>query len=105
MNEREQILTRAAAAIDRLHALGQELVAAGWRPEIIVFAPSELPRIVGYKVALVLPVDMTWSTSTDLVPVPTGLEARCECGTRLEWSPYLLAYSAHACIRQFRAVA
>jgi hypothetical protein len=55
MKEREQILVRAAT--DRLRPLAQELVDAGWKPELVVFAPHELERIAGYKVALVVPLD------------------------------------------------
>ncbi len=55
MNEREQLLVRAAT--DRLRPVCEELIAAGWQPELIVFAPSEIERLPGYKVALVVPVD------------------------------------------------
>jgi hypothetical protein len=55
MNERQQLLLRAAT--DRLAVMGQTLIEEGWRPEIIVFAPPEIERISGYKVALVVPID------------------------------------------------
>jgi hypothetical protein len=55
MMEPEEILVRTA--IDRLRPLAQELVDAGWRPELVVLAPTELGRIAGYKVALVVPLD------------------------------------------------
>ena len=55
MNEREQILLRAAA--DALRSFGGELRQAGWTPELVVLAPPELERIPGYKVALVVPLD------------------------------------------------
>lgn len=29
----------------------------GWRPELVVFTGDEVPRIPGYKVALVVPID------------------------------------------------
>lgn len=54
MNLVESILLHAAT--DYLRPLGEQLRDAGWRPEVVVFAPQELPRIPGYKVALVCPL-------------------------------------------------
>ena len=42
---------------DRLRPLAQELVAEGWRPELVVLAPAELERIPGFKMALVVPLE------------------------------------------------
>jgi hypothetical protein len=57
VTEREELLVHAVT--DRLRALAASLIEAGWRPEVIVFAPSEIERIPGYKVALVVPVEST----------------------------------------------
>lgn len=54
MNEREQVLLRAAT--ERLRPAYDSLVEQGWRPEMIVFAPEEIERIPGFKVALVVPL-------------------------------------------------
>jgi len=55
VNAREQELVRMIT--ERLRLTGEELIRAGWRPELIVFAPGEIERIPGYKVALVVPLD------------------------------------------------
>jgi hypothetical protein len=55
MNERERLLMEVVN--ERLRPLWNELVAEGWRPEVVVFAPGELPRIPGYKVCFVVPLD------------------------------------------------
>lgn len=54
MTEVEQILVEAAAR--RLAPIAHALSEDGWHPEIVVFAPSEIERIPGYKVAVVLPI-------------------------------------------------
>jgi hypothetical protein len=56
MNEHEQ--REIEIALDKLRPHGKTLSAAGWRAELIVFAPAELDRLgSGYKVALVLPLE------------------------------------------------
>jgi hypothetical protein len=55
VKEQEQALVRVA--LERLRPLGLELIDAGWRPEVIAMAPSEIERIPGYKVALVVPIE------------------------------------------------
>jgi hypothetical protein len=55
VNEREQMLVRAA--IDRLRLAALPMRTSGWKAEIIVLNPSEIPRLPGYKVALVVAVD------------------------------------------------
>jgi hypothetical protein len=55
MTEREQLIVRAV--VDRLRQLGAPLLAEGWRPELVVFDPSELQRLPGYKVALVVSIN------------------------------------------------
>lgn len=56
MNEREQILVRAVT--NRLSQLGRPLIEEGWQVELIVFAPTEIERLPGFKVALVVPIGM-----------------------------------------------
>jgi hypothetical protein len=46
----EEVLTR-------LRLLTKLLIEEGFRPELIVFAPDEIERIPGFKVALVIPTD------------------------------------------------
>jgi hypothetical protein len=55
VTEREQALLRLAA--DRLRPFWHELSAAGWKSEVIVFAPEEIKRLPGYKIALVVSLD------------------------------------------------
>lgn len=52
MNEREQIFVRTIT--ERLRDPGIRLASKGWSAEIVVLAPEEIPRIPGYKVALVV---------------------------------------------------
>lgn len=63
MNEREQVLLNEA--LDRLRPWGLELMATGWRPELVVLAPEEIERIPGFKVALVVPLDPFGGTEVD----------------------------------------
>jgi hypothetical protein len=56
VNEREQLLMTAVT--DRLRPLWNELVAEGWHLEVIVMAPEEIPRLPGFKIALIIPLDM-----------------------------------------------
>jgi len=55
MNAREQALIFVLT--DRLRGLGEELIVEGWRPELVVLDPTEIARIPGYKVALVVPTE------------------------------------------------
>lgn len=54
MNEREQALIQIVT--DELAGCAGRLMQKGWQPQLVVFAPDELPRIAGYKVALVVPL-------------------------------------------------
>jgi len=55
VNERERLLLRIAT--DRLKPYGEKLRDDGWNPELIVFSPSEIERVPGYKVAIVVPIE------------------------------------------------
>jgi hypothetical protein len=55
VTERERLLVRAVS--DRLRGIGGALLAEGWHAEIVVLDPSEIERLPGYKVALVVPID------------------------------------------------
>lgn len=53
---REQLLIEML--LDRLRPAAEMLLGDGWAPQLVVFAPSELERIPGYKVGLVVPIDV-----------------------------------------------
>lgn len=55
MKTRERVLMDTVMA--RLSEFGVSLIDDGWKPELVVFAPQEIERIPGYKVALVIPLD------------------------------------------------
>lgn len=61
-------------ALSRLRPLAAELIADGWQPELIAFAPSEITRISGYKVALIIPLDHVSEDTSDPTS-PTGSAA------------------------------
>jgi hypothetical protein len=61
VNERELLLVRAV--IYRLRQLAEPLLEEGWKPELVVLAANEIERIPGFKVALVVPVDLATSSS------------------------------------------
>lgn len=55
MNIREQALLELVT--ETLRPYGNELIGKGWNPQMVVLAPTELERIPGYKVALVVPLE------------------------------------------------
>jgi hypothetical protein len=78
MNEVETILLRRAT--DHLFPLAQKLREAGWRTEVIVFAPEEIERIPGYKVALVVPLA---SPEENLASIIDKVEREADRGLKL----------------------
>jgi hypothetical protein len=71
VNARDRTLLNAAA--DQLRPFGQSLARAGWRPELIVYAPGEAAeRIAGYSVALVIPLDQPPTPAVFACEYPEG---------------------------------
>ena len=61
MTEREEVLVKAA--LNSLKPIFQAVMERGWQAEVVVFGPEEMPRLPGYKVGIIIPVEQKPGTT------------------------------------------